>query len=512
MLLEFGEYLPDLAPIGNPGSPDMINVLPTGGGYEPFPRPVIFSSAITNRPQGGFACRDADGTVFNFAGSSTKLHHLTGTTWDDVTRTSGGAYTTGSDERWSFVQFGRRVIATNYTDAMQAYLMGTDTDFSALTGSPPKARYITAVKDFVVVGNTSDGSFGAVPHRVQWSSLSDPTASWATSAATQADYQDLDASRGFIRQVVGGEYGIIFQERAITRMTYVGSPLVFQFDEIEVERGTQAPGSVVKVGNLIFYLGTDLRFYLFDGNRSLPIGDNKVNNTFKNDLNVNFLHRISACADPNKPIIYLSYPSTSNSGGSPDKILAYNYSLNRFAPLKFNYTPVPFALDGMENLFVTYAAGYTLDGLDAVSTSIDSLAYSLDSTLWTGGAAQLSAFRQNGDYKLVLFSDNVIPYDGFIETPEAQLFSGQKAQLLEFRPIIEHGLNTTVSVTASVYYRDNALLSSGYNSVQGYTPTTNGYVPTRVTAMYHKIRLNVSGLFKRIQGIEITKATPVGHR
>ena len=149
--------------------------------------------------------------------------------------------------------------------------------------------------------------------RVQWSPQGDPAGTWGSDPATGADYQDLDPTNGFIRQIVGGEYGVIFQERAITRMTFVGSPLWFQFDEVESGRGTQAPGSVVKVGNAIFYLGFD-GFYLFDGTASRPIGVNRVNKSFLSDVDANYLHRVKAVAHPQEPLVYFFYPSASVVG------------------------------------------------------------------------------------------------------------------------------------------------------------------------------------------------------
>jgi hypothetical protein len=44
-----------------------------------------------------------------------------------------------------------------------------------------------------------------------------------------------------VQKVVGGEYGLVFQERAVWKMTYIGSPVIFQFDLIERSRGAFAP-------------------------------------------------------------------------------------------------------------------------------------------------------------------------------------------------------------------------------------------------------------------------------
>ena len=104
-------------------------------------------TVITNDGAAGEQVRGAiniygtDGTNYHFAGTETGLWTLDNSSlaWTDVTRTSGGAYATATEERWRFAEFGNTLIATNYTDAVQAYTMGSSTEFAALGGSPPKA-------------------------------------------------------------------------------------------------------------------------------------------------------------------------------------------------------------------------------------------------------------------------------------------------------------------------------------------------------------------------------------
>lgn len=498
MLIEFGEWLPDLARPGRNGTDYLHNVIPIGNHYEPFRGLAVFSGALNARPQGAHSTRDADGTVFNFSGNATKLYKLSGTTWSDVSKVGG--YTTGADERWSFITFGRRVIATNYTDAIQSYLMGTSSVFANLSGSPPNARYIAAVKDFVVLGNTSDGVSGAVPHRAQWSALGDPTASWASDEATQADYQDLDSNRGFITQVVGGEYGVIFQERAIWRMTYAGSPLIFQFDKVEDNRGTQAPGSVVKVGNLIYYLGYD-GFYVFDGIRSTPIGAHKVDNTLFAELDQNYLERVKGVADPRKPLIYWAVPVTSNTGGRPNAIYCYNYRNGRFSRIGLSVS-----ID-MENIYTVFTAGYTLDSLDSVSSSIDALAYSLDSTEWTGGAINLAAF--NSDHKLCYFTGSIL--DCFMRGPWLEPSPGYFTQITRMRPVVEAGTGQNPSITCGsvnknawhsgdIALSDNAVINAG------------GFANIRARARYHAPYCTITGNWQKAIGVEIIQMAKAGQR
>ena len=43
---------------------------------------------------------------------------------------------------------------------------------------------------------------------------------------------------------------VVAQERTLWRMTYVGPPLIFQFDEVERSRGLLTPGAASQLGRL----------------------------------------------------------------------------------------------------------------------------------------------------------------------------------------------------------------------------------------------------------------------
>jgi hypothetical protein len=515
MLVEFGPYLPDLPEYENPGTAEVVNAVPVGRHYQSLPGPQQVTDAdLTERVQGAVSLRDADGTVFSFAGSASKLWQMDGADWEEVSRTSGGAYTTGIDERWQFAQFGRNALATNLIDPIQMFLMGTDTDFSALTGSPPKARYMDVVREFLVLGNTVDGVSGEVPHRVQWSPQGDPGASWASSSVTQADYQDLDATKGWIKQVVGGEYGVIFQERAITRMTYVGSPLVFQFDEVESDRGTHAPGSVVKVGNIIYYIGTDLRFYAFNGSQSTPVGANQVDQTFQNDVDREFLDRITAFEFPGLPIICFAYSGTRAGGsGQISDMLLFNRLTGNWGRVRFGFLQ-PYGSQFFDQLHVAYVPGYTLEQLDAISSSLDALGISLDSQAWTGGQRVIAAFSNGstGSSPASLwYLNNAAHYTARLVTKRVQPYPGQRSVVLRYRPIVE-GIRSGGEMDISTAILSHDTVWKNAEAVAGGgAPNSDGDVRTRsFSANYHQIRAQIAGGFTKAVGVDVLDVKPVG--
>jgi hypothetical protein len=491
MQAKFSEWTPDLAPMDNPGITVATNVLPSEDSYKSFPSAVTYSGAITARCQGATSGRDAAGNTFNFAGDATKLYSLSATVWNDVSKVGG--YSTGSQEKWNFTQWGSQMLATNYADDIQEFTMGTSSVFADLSATAPKARYISVVRNNVVVANTNDSTDGVVPYRVRWSGIGDATA-WTPSVTTQADFQDLDGEGGWCQAVVGGEIGTIFQERSIWRMTYVGSPLVYQFDEVERGRGTPAPGSVTKIGSAIPYLGID-GFYIFDGQQSVPIGAGKVDKTFYSDVDQSYMDRISSTIDPINKIIFWAYPGQQATNGNPNKILAYNYSPNakkRWAQ----------STQDVEYIYRSLAEGYTLEGLDAISTNLDLLPFSLDSRVWTGNAALFSGF--NTSHKQVNFTGSAL--DAVIETQEIEVNPNMRTDIQEIRPFVEG--YTTMSIQIGT--RNSLADAVTWGAV--ISPNNAGNFAIRSNARYHRMRVNLSGSFSHAQGLSVVKSATRGMR
>jgi hypothetical protein len=135
---------------------------------------------------------------------------------------------------------------------------------------------------------------------------------------------------GAITGLVGGEYATILTERAIYRAAYAGPPLIWQFDKVESQKGCKFPGSVCNIGSMVFYLSDD-GFYAFNGQSSSPIGSEKVNNFFMKDFDSNYGYRMTSSVDPINEVAMWSYTSVDSPSGQPDKILMYNYVLNRWA-------------------------------------------------------------------------------------------------------------------------------------------------------------------------------------
>lgn len=485
MIINLGEWLPDIQDMNNLGATVATNVIPYASSYGSFASPVIYSNALTARCRGATAVRDNTGFANNFAGDASKLYRLSSAVWSDVSKVGG--YVTGTEEIWEYVPYGNTLIATNYSDVPQAWTLGSSAIFADLAGTPPRARTIAVVKDFVMMGNTND-SFGVRPNAVRWCAIDTPT-TW-TIGTSQADSQVL-ANAGAVRKIVSGEYAVILCENSIYRLTYVGTPAIFQSDEVAPNRGCVSQGSVANFGNLIFFLSDD-GFYVFDGNTATPIGANKVDKFFWTDIDQASLHRINTSVDPINKIVMWSYPGSGSSSGTPNKILVYNWQISRWSIIEQQHQIINRSM----------SEGYTLETIDALIGNPDTGAYadvSVDSRQFTGGKVLLSCFDTSN--KLANFTGAA--KSATVETGEIQLSPGKRSLVNNTRPMYEGA--ATVSVTIGSRNKPSEAISYGTPVTQNSEGECNLFSDSR----YHRARLITSGEFKHLYGLDFD-AVPAG--
>lgn len=501
IILPVAQYAPDLPDYRAGGSSTVLNVIPrTPKSYGPLSSPTIFSNALTNgRAQGAFFGLDPQGNVVGFAGDINDLYELTAssTNWSVVSK-GAGAYACPGDGMWKFAIFGQRVLATDYADNIQTFLLGTDSKFSDLSASAPKARYIAAVKSWAMVANTTDAVNGNQPQRVWWSANGDPT-NWPTpgtagAAQFQSDYQDLYGDGGWIQGIVGNlgtADAAVFMEHAIWRVVYSGGAAIFDFFPAEGVRGTPAPGSIAQNGVVVYYLGED-GFYVFDGSTSMPIGANRVDKSFYAELDQSYYSRITSAIDPINKLYLLSYP-TLGSSGICNRLLIYNWQLDRWS--KANVS--------LEMIVRTLSFGYTLDQLyTKLSYTIDGLPFGLDSRAWTGGTIQLGGF--DSSHRLNFFTGTNL--QGTVDTSEVQPFEGQNARVFNTRPAVDGGIPTVAIAT-----RQRQVDTASYGSAIGINSI--GTAPQRAVGRYIKaeIVMPAGATWTHCSGVEL-EAAPAGYR
>ncbi len=498
----FGPWRPDISALNNPGVTVARNVLPAIGAlngsvaYEPMKKVSLFSNAVLpSRPLGAISGQDTAGNGKVYAGCAEGLFKLSPSdlSWQDVSRSD--PYTSGT-EKWNFTKYGSWAVGTNFVNPPQFIDMNEDQEFDDLTPLV-KARYVTTSRGFVVVANTNDAFDGDVPFRVRWSGLDKPK-SWDFSLTTQADFQDINGGSGVIQGIVGGEDVTIFMKESIVKMTYVGTPLIWQFDEVVQGKGCAVPESLITVEGTTYFLSDD-GFYAWNGGLK-RIGEGKIDKYFQRYVNTSQFSYMSVAADPSKKLIYWCYSSNDAIDGTPDKMLIYNYAIGEFTE----------ADSEVDFIFNSVTLPWTIEQLDQFGT-IENLPAPFDSPTWAGGNIQLSGMNVTGAVYLFAGENKT----GTIETSEQFLIqslaqinpnvAGDRTVVMRVRPIFDGSGNATVRVGSRLLSNSEVLWSPLA------APNESGWCNIRQQGRFHRVRLLLNGNYTQAMSFQYD-AVPAGFR
>lgn len=458
----FGEWLPDQPGVTG-ALTDAVNCYPVTNGYAPILSEADYSNAAAADLLVSFAGKTA-GIVSLFGGSASNLYKFT-----PGTRAMAALTTTGYSaiEYWDTTQYGDKMIMANGSNKLQQYTLNSSTYATDLAAAAPTAKYVTVVKDFVVAANVATEE-----NKVYWSDINDET-DWTPGLASQSDSQVIPDG-GDITGLSGGEFGLVFLERAIYRMTYAGSPYFFQFDAITRTLGCISPGSVINYSGLTYFLADD-GFYVCDGQSAKPIGAEKIDRWFFDRVNsISLKNGISSAVDPEKRIIIWLFPNQSGA----NTLLIYNILLGKWSYAETTANSISSAM----------TPSVTLEDLDGFSASIDALTISLDDRQWAGGQLLLAG---TSGAKIITFSGaykQAALTSGDIDVGHSVITLG--------RPIVDSG-------SGSVAVASRELLDSAITFGDASVADSEGRCGLRSAGRYHRIKTNPSGTWRTAVGVEV---------
>jgi hypothetical protein len=474
--LTFGEWMPDQPSVSG-ALTDAKNVVSQAIGYGPFPAPVTFSTSNAAEDLTSlYAAKQPNGDTALFAAGSTKIYSVSGV--GAITQVKSGM-TTANIDRVRFTQFGKTVISCNNAEKLQAWTLGTSTSFADLSATAPIAKYITVVRDFVVVANTLETT--QQQYRVRWSAINDET-DWTENVNTQSDYQDIPDG-GQIVGIRGGEFGLVFLERAIHRMSYVGTPFIFQFDNISRGKGCMVAGSIAQYQGITFFLSDD-GFYMCDGQNITPIGAEKIDRYFIDNASDSDYGTMSAAVDPIRKLVIWNFKTIYGNRN----VLIYNFKTQ-----KWTYGDA-----GTDYLSEASTSSVTLEQLDSISSSIDALTTSLDSRLYVGGKYFLGG----------TLATRVMSFTGASQTAvisTGDLDIGANSVVTLARPIVDNG-------SATVAIASRTLLDQGVSFNTAVAASSENRVPLRSAGRYHRLKITPTGSsWKNAISVDVD-VTPQGIR
>lgn len=470
-MLPFAEFRPDAVAVGTGFSDQILNVYPSIIGYDPMPGRAAYSGALPATCRGAIAFQRQTGSWRIVAATLAKLYVLNTT---DLTWTEAGTGYTGpdTDEDWSFAVFDGYLYATNANDGLKRLEIEAGTTFSAVSGSPPAARYVDAVESYLVLGGLTDDTSA-----IAWCDTFDPT-NWSTGNADQQSFPD----GGPVLAVCGAAKKIIQQIKRRAMIPQPGSSVIFAFEEEANARGTIAPGSVIKVGSDIAYLSEN-GFMLND----TRIGANKVDKWFFDTASGTRLSSVIGSFDPLRGLLRWAFHT--DDATAHDYQLVYNPFVGdgRWAPV----------VDGITHMVQIATAGLTLAGLAALYATIADMPFPFGSRIWMGGRPTLGVF--DSDNKLAFYEGTALA--ATLETGEDNLIPGYRARVRGCRPIIDG--DTGAVTQARLGTRERVAGTVAYGSYGSLG--ADGHVSIMRDGRYHRVGVSIAAgsTWSHAKGVEI---------
>lgn len=367
-------FAPDLEPTTPGVITECDNFVPYESGMKTAPSPVnVGNAALSAACKGAALARNRLNSSKLFAGTVSNIYELGGSAWTSV----GSGFSLAADDVWRFGVFGDSFLAVCPSANLQRYSGGA---FSVVAGAP-KARAIVVAKGFVMLLATNEGTYGDSPDRWWCSALWNET-NWTPNVATQcATGQLVEGSGSLTAGLRMGDTVVAYKERCIFVGQYVGGAAVWQWSPPIGDVGCIGVEAVADTPIGHVFVGSD-NFYVFDGTRPVPIGD-QVKQWWLDNSSAQYRYRTKLLWDRENNCVYVFYPSSS-SAGECDQVLVYHVGAKKWGVMTQTVEAV-----------INYASqGITYDGGSPLVTTYDSgPAISFDSPFWLSSKSSPGFFK-----------------------------------------------------------------------------------------------------------------------
>ncbi len=412
MIIPFPAFSPDRAAYSTDATDVALNVIPIADGWGPMASFVPYADALPSAPRGSITARNSSGTQVTIIGTATALYRVESD--GSLTDVSGPSapYSVPDDDEWSFDLYGDRIVAANITDDIQYYDISTSTDFADLPGSPPKARFVKVIGDFLAVYQLADDKSA-----IAWSGINN-SEQWVPGEELSDTNSFPDGGELQAISVNGSGAILAFREGFRTMTFSPDSGYVFTFSPLAEGNGCSSPLSLVEIGRGDFVYYSDTGFYR--GASATPIGAERVDRWITEVAPESARGKIKGVADPFRKIVLWRYEDAGGNG----YLLGYSWQLDRWFQ---SDTPV-------SGLGVFATPSLTLEDLDALyPAGLDSIPFSLDSSAFSGGRPSFSGF--DASYRLGFFTG--LSQAVTIETGANEFSPGTRAFVNDVRAITD---------------------------------------------------------------------------
>lgn len=291
-----------------------------------------------------------------------------GTTRTDIT---GTAPTGAVDDRWTGGVLNGVLVMNNGKDVPTYWGGNVANNLAALTGWDTnwRAKSLRPFKNYLVACHVTKTST-VYPHMVKWSEAADPgtiPASWNEADAT-IDAGEVDlAETGdlIIDQLPMGDVNVIYKQRSMYAMRYIGGQQIFSFQRMPGEVGALARGCIADTpkGHVVLTAG-DVVIHSGQGPQSILTG--RMRTWLFQNMDETYYQRSFVVANGQTNEAWVCFPEVGQT--TCTKALVWNWEDN--------------VLSIRDLASVTYgAAGLLPEGIGNTWSS-DTETWSVDYTLW----------------------------------------------------------------------------------------------------------------------------------
>lgn len=464
-MIAFPPYEPDKGPFSAVSTDTATNVLPTSVGWGPIPQLADLSDALGSQCYGGWWYRNTIGSFGFIAATKTGIYRQAADgSWTDLSKVGGY---TGPDtgDLWQGERFGADIYLANLNDPLQVMDLDTGTIMADAPGSPPRAKFIETVGDFLFLAYLKVGA-DVFPQDWQHCKINDPTNWTVTGLAGDSDRQQIPDGDEIVSIMSNTGGARIIQRRCKRRLVFVpGGQYSFQMQDIDGARGAVAPLAVIPFGGEAYFYLNETGFYVGDAHE--PIGAERVDDWFFKTVSLDKLGQVQGIADPSQKIVWIRFQDQNDAY----KMLGWHWQLNRWC-----------MADAAPILLVSAVSiGAVLDDLDSYGT-LDDIDIPLDSRLFKGGRITFGAFTSSN--KLSLFAG--APAAATVETSSTEL-TPDTGSFVSGARLKSDASDYTMQVGAA-QVADGSLTWSSANTRNSRT----GLVPFRSDAKFHRFRVNIA--------------------
>lgn len=281
------------------------------------------STAASAAIIGLFDYRQADGSHEIVRMLPTKLEHLTGGAWADVT---GTALTGSATTRPQYTVIDDTLVFTNEGEDLPRKFTASGNSTPIASSTSPYAKGIESYVGFLFLYDVSDsGAFTDVfdGHRIGRYS-DDWDTDWTLCEGNEIT---LDETPGhWNSSLVIAKNMFALKSDGVVKVRWVGGNIKFQQDLIPGE-GNVAPlsAAVTRDHSMGFYLGNDGIIYLVQEQGIQPISYETLFETIPNTASLNKLKYARGLIDSKADSYVLFYDRTGLSNQLLDSYVEYNY-------------------------------------------------------------------------------------------------------------------------------------------------------------------------------------------